>query len=45
MSKQEAYDYILNIADKFGSMAMEQLSDKDGNKLREAARVLYLEER
>lgn len=44
MSKQEAYNYILNIADKLGSMAMEQLSDKDGDKLREAARTLFLEE-
>lgn len=44
MSKQEAYNYILNIADKLGSMAIEQLSDKDGNRLREAAETLYLEE-
>lgn len=44
MSRSEAYDYILNIADKLGSMSMEQLTDKDGAKLIEAANVLYLEE-
>lgn len=45
MSVEEAYEFICQVSYSLGSVEVEQYSTKDGDKLREAARVLYLEER
>ena len=45
MSAEEAYDFICQVSDSLGTVGIEQYSTYDGDKLREAARVLYLEER
>lgn len=45
MSPEEAYEFIYQISYSLVSVGIEQYSTQDGDKLREAARVLYLEER
>lgn len=45
MSAEEAYEFICQVSYSLGSVGIEQYSTQDGDKLREAARVLYLEER
>lgn len=45
MSAEEAYEFICQVSHLLGSVGVEQYSTQDGDKLREAARVLYLEER
>lgn len=45
MSAEEAYEFICNVSYSLGTMGIEQHSTQDDDKLREAARVLYLEER
>lgn len=45
MSPEEAYEFICQVSDSLGTMGIERYSTQDGDKLREAARVLYLEER
>ena len=45
MSQEEAYEFICKVSYSLGTMVAEQYSTQDGDKLREAARVLYLEER
>ena len=45
MSAEEAYEFICQVSYSLGSVGVEQYSTQDGDKLREAARVLYLEER
>ena len=43
MSAEEAYDFICQVSDSLGTVGIEQYSTYDGDKLREAARALYLE--
>ena len=45
MNAEEAYEFICKVSYSLGTMGIEQYSTQDGDKLREAARVLYLEER
>lgn len=45
MSAEEAYEFICQVSYLLGSVGVEQYSTQDGDKLREAARILYLEER
>lgn len=40
MNKNEAYNFLYNLSWEIGTMAMEYLSDKDGEKIREAVNVL-----
>ena len=45
MSAEEAYEFICKVSYSLGTIGIEQYSTQDGDKLREAARTLYLEER
>lgn len=40
MTKQEAYDTLLNYISSFGSIGVEYLSDRDGDIARECLNVL-----
>lgn len=40
MSYEEANDYLIHISYQLGNMGMEYLSEKDGEKMREAINVL-----
>lgn len=43
MTREEAKEYLINISYKLGSMAIEYLTEKDGEKMREAIYALELE--
>lgn len=40
MDERQAIEYIRDISYKIGTMGAEQLSDKDGQKMRECINVL-----
>lgn len=39
MTKEEAYRFLVNISYKFGNMDIEYLTEKDGDKMREAVDI------
>ena len=43
MKKEEAKSFLIDISYKLGSMAVEYLTEKDGEKMREAIETLYQE--
>ena len=43
MTKEEAKDFLIGISYKLGNMAIEYLTEKDGEKMREAIKVLEQE--
>lgn len=40
MTREEAEEYLLNLSWKMGSMAMEDLNEHDGEKIRESIQAL-----
>lgn len=43
MTIEEAREFLINISYKLGNMSVEYLSEKDGEKMREAISVLEQE--
>ena len=43
MTKEEAKSFLINISYKFGNMAIEYLTEKDGEKMREAVDICIQE--
>ena len=43
MTREEAKSFIINISYKLGNMAVEYLTEKDGEKMREAIKALEQE--
>lgn len=43
MTNEESREYLYYLSYQLGSMAMEYLSDKDGEKMREAIQALELQ--
>ena len=45
MTKEEAKEFLIDIAYKLGNMAVEYLTEKDGEKMRDAVETLEQEPR
>lgn len=43
MTREEAKEYLMNISYQLGTMSIEHLSEKDGDKMREAIKALKQE--
>jgi hypothetical protein len=43
MTREEAREFLINISYKLGNMSVEYLSEKDGEKMRDAISVLEQE--
>lgn len=43
MTKEEAYKFLMNISYALGNMSIEYLTEKDGEKMREAIEILQQE--